>query len=120
MIVGPKLIHTEDIQDWNQTNGYFVDSQHAREVYDYRLGQTSFVASEETIDIDITIVELPLEGLLKFFVLLGNVIQIILDAIGCSLEIQSFAFTDMLDNMPLKIGKMSISILSTCCHNRYL
>jgi hypothetical protein len=97
LIVGPKLIHTEDIQDWNQTNGYFVDSQHAREVYDYRLGQTSFVASEEAIDIDITIVELPLEGLLKFFV-----------------------FIDMLDNMPLKIGKMSISILSTCCHNRYL
>jgi hypothetical protein len=72
LIVGPKLIHTEDIQDWNQTNGYFVDSQHAREVYDYRLGQTSFVASEEAIDIDITIVELPLEGLLKFFCFAGE------------------------------------------------
>lgn len=120
MIVGPKLIHTEDIQDWNKTNGYFVDSQHARKVYDFRLGQISFAASEEATDIDITIVELPLEGLLELFVLLGNVIWIILDAIDCSLELWCFALTDMVDNMPLKIGKMSISILSTCCHNRYL
>ncbi len=120
MIVGLESIHIDDTQDWNQTNAYFVNNQHAREVYDYWLGRISFAASEEATDADITIVELPLEGLPKLFALLGNVIRIILDAIGCSLELRSFTFTDLFDNMPLKIGEMSTSILSTCCHNNYL
>jgi hypothetical protein len=51
---------------------------------------------------------------------LGNVIWIILNAIICSLELWSFAFMDLLDNMPLKINEMSTSILSTSYHNKYL
>jgi isopenicillin N synthase-like dioxygenase len=117
-IVGPELIHTEDTQDWNQTSGYFADSQHAREVYDYRPGRTNSAASEEAAEADITTAELPPAGLPELFALLGNVTRVILDAIGCSLELRSFAFTDLLDNMPLKIGEMSTSVLSTCCHNR--
>jgi hypothetical protein len=120
LIVGPKLIHIEDIQDWNQTNGYFVNNQHARKMYDYQLGWTSFAIAEEATNANITIVELPLERLPELFALLGNMIQIILDAISCSLELWSFTFMDFLDNMPRKIGEMSISILSTCCHNKYL
>jgi hypothetical protein len=119
-IVGPELIHTDDNQDWNQTSGYFADSQHVREVYDYRPGRTSSAASEEAAETDITTAELPPAGLPELFALLGNVTRVILDAIGCSLELRSFAFTDLLDNMPLKIGEMSTSVLSTCCHNRYL
>jgi hypothetical protein len=119
-IVGPESIHTEDTQDWNQTSGYFADSQHAREVYDYRPGRTSSAASSEAAEADITTAELPPAGLPELFALLGNVTRVILDAIGCSLELRSFAFADLLDNMPLKIGEMSTSVLSTCCHNRYL
>ncbi len=120
MIVDPESIHIKGVQDWNQTNGYFVYNQHAREVYDYWFGRTSFVTLEEATNVSITIVELPIEGLLELFALLGNVIRVILDAIGCSLELQSFAFTDLFDNLPLKIGEMSISILLTCYHNKYL
>ncbi len=120
MIVGPKSIHSKDTQDWNHTSGYFVNSQHVREVYDYWLGWTSFVVLEEAVDTDFTTIELPPEGLPKLFALLGNVIWIILNAIICSLELWSFAFMDLLDNMPLKINEMSTSILSTSYHNKYL
>jgi hypothetical protein len=56
---------------------------------------------------------LPPARLDDLFAILKNVTWVILDAIGCSLELRSFSFMDPLDNMPLKIGEMSI-----CCHNK--
>jgi hypothetical protein len=56
---------------------------------------------------------LPPARLPDLFAMLGNVTWVILDAISFSLELWSFSFMDLLDNMPLNISEMS-----TCCHNR--
>ncbi|KAH9554240.1 hypothetical protein CY35_08G054000 [Sphagnum magellanicum] len=107
-IVSPESIHAEDPQDWSRTVGYYAESQRLREVYDYRPGRT---AAADVSD-------LPPAGLPELFAVLGKATRVILDAIGCSLELRSFAFTDLLDNMPLQTGEMSTSVLSTSCHNR--
>ncbi len=90
-----------------------LDNQHAKEEYDYQHKRTSFVALEEVANADITIIELPPARLPDLFAMLGNVTWVILDAISFSLELWSFSFMDLLDNMPLNISEMS-----TCCHNR--
>jgi isopenicillin N synthase-like dioxygenase len=111
-MVGPESIHTEDPQDWNRTVGYYAESQHAREVYDYRPGRTPSEGPGTHVS------NLPPAGLSELFAVLGKATRIILDAIACSLELRSFSFTDLLDNVPLKTGETSTSVLSTCCHNR--
>lgn len=110
-IVGPDAVHSEDPQDWNRTVGYFAEPQHARENFDYRPGRTAVEGA--------SLVDLPPAGLPELFAALGKATRIILDAIGCSLELRSFSFTDLLDNVPLKTGEMSTSVLSSCCNNRY-
>jgi hypothetical protein len=110
--VGADAVHAEDPQIWNRTAGYYAEPQHAREVYDFRPGRMAVEGASMS--------ELPPAGLPELFASLGNATRVILDAIGCSLELRSFSFTDLLDNVPLKTGEMSTSVLTTCCHNRYL
>lgn len=107
---GPEMIHTGDPQEWNKTSGYFTDPQVWQETFDYRPGQTPIEPSSGA--------ELPPAGLADLFSLLGKAARDILDAIGCSLELRSFCFTDLLDNAPLRNGEVSTSVLSLCCHGR--
>lgn len=64
--------------------------------------------------------ELTPTGLPELFASLGRATRIILDAIACSLELRSYSFTDLLDNVPLKAGETATSVISSCCHNRYI
>ncbi|KAG6557680.1 hypothetical protein Mapa_000444 [Marchantia paleacea] len=107
---GPDSVHTDDPQDWNRTVGYYSEPHHVRELYDYRPGRSSLEANNGT--------ELPPAGLPELFAVLGKATRAILDAIGCSLELRSFSFTDLLDNVPLKINEVSTSVLSACCYGR--
>ncbi|XP_057862127.1 uncharacterized protein LOC131070569 [Cryptomeria japonica] len=107
---GTEMIHSGEAQDWNKTSGYFTDPQIWQETFDYRPGQTPIELSCGA--------ELPPAGLPDLFSFLGKAARDILDAIGCSLELRSFCFTDLLDNMPLKNGEVSSSVLSVCCHGR--
>jgi isopenicillin N synthase-like dioxygenase len=49
---------------------------------------------------------------------LGKVSRQILDAISFSLNLRSCAFTEILDNTPLRSQEVSSSVLSACCHSR--
>ncbi|OAY75675.1 hypothetical protein ACMD2_25425 [Ananas comosus] len=49
---------------------------------------------------------------------LGKVARDILDAISFSLNLRSFSFTEILDNLPLRNREISSSVLSVCCHSR--
>lgn len=64
------------------------------------------------------VIELLFMGLFNLFVLLGNVICVCLDVIVCLLELWSFLFMDLLDNVLLKLGEMLILVLLSCCYNR--
>ncbi|KAL2622055.1 hypothetical protein R1flu_002260 [Riccia fluitans] len=107
---GPDSVHTDDPQDWNRTVGYYYEPQHMRELYDYRPGRASLEANNGT--------ELPPAGLPELFSALGKATRAILDAVGSSLELRSFSFADLLDNVPLKSNEVSTSVLSACCYNR--
>uniref|UniRef100_A0A7I4C2E7 Isopenicillin N synthase-like Fe(2+) 2OG dioxygenase domain-containing protein n=1 Tax=Physcomitrium patens TaxID=3218 RepID=A0A7I4C2E7_PHYPA len=109
-MVGADNVRAEDPQNWNRTAGYYAEPQHFREVFDYRPGRMNVEGAVVT--------ELPPTGLPELFAILGNATRVCLDAIACSLEMRSFSFTDLLDNMPLKPGEMATSVLSSCCHNR--
>ncbi|XP_024402494.1 uncharacterized protein [Physcomitrium patens] len=109
-MVSADTVHAEDPHNWNCTVGYHAEPQHSREVFDFRPGRMNVEGAGVT--------ELPPTGLPNLFALLGNATRVCLDAIACSLELRSFSFTDLLDNVPLKSGEMSTSVLSSCCHNR--
>ncbi|KAJ7298666.1 hypothetical protein O6H91_12G057900 [Diphasiastrum complanatum] len=100
-------LHAENLQDWNKTVGYCSQPQHAREFLDYRPGAA---AGSDT--------ELSPACLPELFSCLGKASRHVLDAIGCFLELRSFSFADLLDNIPLKNGEISTSVLSICCHGR--
>eukprot|EP00249_Psilotum_nudum_P019920 c27475_g1_i1 orf=650-2083(-) len=108
-IPGPESIHPGDPQDWNRIAGYFTEPHRLRETYNYRPGQSTDVLSGR---------ELPPVGLPELFSSLAKASRHILDSIGFSLELRSFCFADLLDNMPLKNGEVSTSLLSVCCHGR--
>ncbi|XP_024545389.1 uncharacterized protein LOC9644798 isoform X2 [Selaginella moellendorffii] len=103
---GPETIHTEDSQNWHRTAGYYSDPHFAKEVFDYRPGTPDSTA------------ELPPTGLPELFVTLGTASRHILEAIAWVLELRSFSFTEFLDNIPLKNGEVSSSVLSVSCHGR--
>ena len=111
-MVGTETVHAEDPQNWNRTVGYYAEPQHSREMFDFRPGRTNVEGASAS--------ELPPTGLPELFAVLGNATRVILDAIACSLELRSFSFTDLLDNVPLKTGEMATSVLSSCCYNRYI
>jgi len=80
------------------------------ETYDYRPGVTATEPNGA--------MELPPSGLPDIFAVLGKVSRDILDAISFSLNLRSCAFTDILDNIPLRSQEVSSSVLSACCHSR--
>lgn len=110
-VVGADTLHVEDLQNWNNTVGYYAEPQHSKEIFDFRPGRMNVGGA--------AVLELPPTGLPELFASLGRAARIILDAISISLELQSFSFTDLLDNVPLKEGETATSVLSSCCHNRY-
>ncbi|XP_073392925.1 uncharacterized protein [Physcomitrium patens] len=109
-MVGADALHSEDPQNWNGAVGYYVDPQHFREIFDFRPGRMNVEGP--------AMAELTPTGLPELFASLGRATRIILDAIACSLELRSYSFTDLLDNVPLKAGETATSVISSCCHNR--
>ncbi|KAJ7296885.1 hypothetical protein O6H91_Y093900 [Diphasiastrum complanatum] len=109
-ITGSEFVHAEDLQDWHRTVGYYSQPQHAREFFDYRPGRTCSEANAGT--------ELPPPGLPELFSCLGKASRYLLEAICWYLDLSSFAFTELLDNVPLKSGEISTSVLCVCCHGR--
>ncbi|CAN6218882.1 unnamed protein product [Urochloa humidicola] len=105
-----EVVHSDDTREWCKTSGYYVDPQMWLETYDYRPGVT--VAEPNGA------MELPPSGLPDIFAVLGKVSRDILDAISFSLNLRSCAFTDILDNIPLRSQEVSSSVLSACCHSR--
>lgn len=108
-IPSPEANYICDPQDWNGTAGYFAEPQNLREVYDYRPGRSTDAVHGG---------ELPPVGLSALFSALGKASRQIVDAIGFSLNLQSYCFADLLDNVPLKTGEISTSVLSLCCYGR--
>eukprot|EP00252_Welwitschia_mirabilis_P018984 TRINITY_DN4272_c0_g1_i1.p1 TRINITY_DN4272_c0_g1~~TRINITY_DN4272_c0_g1_i1.p1 ORF type:complete len:478 (+),score=94.40 TRINITY_DN4272_c0_g1_i1:707-2140(+) len=106
----PEIMHTADLQEWNKTSGYFTDAQIWRETFDYRPGQTPMEPGSAA--------ELLPAGLPDLFSLLGKVARDVLDAISFSLDLRSSCFAELLDNVPLRNGEISSSVLSLCCHGR--
>ncbi|KAH0454463.1 hypothetical protein IEQ34_016387 [Dendrobium chrysotoxum] len=106
----PEMAHTSDSREWCKTSGYYADPQIWQETYDYRPGFTSADSNGS--------MELPPAGLSDIFALLGKAARHILDAISFSLNLRSFSFTEILDNVPLRGREMSSSVLSVCCHSR--
>jgi len=105
-----EAVHLDDAREWCKTSGYYVDHQMWLETYDYRPGVTATEPNGA--------MELPPSGLPDIFAVLGKVSRDILDAISFSLNLRSCAFTDILDNIPLRSQEVSSSVLSACCHSR--
>ena len=105
-----EAVHLDDAREWCKTSGYYVDHQMWLETYDYRPGVTVTEPNGP--------MELPPSGLPDIFAVLGKVSRDILDAISFSLNLRSCAFTDILDNIPLRSQEVSSSVLSACCHSR--
>jgi isopenicillin N synthase-like dioxygenase len=107
---GVDSVHADDPADWNRTVGYYAEPHHVRELYDYRPGRSPAEASSGP--------ELPPAGLPELFSTLGTATRSILDAIGSSMDLRSWCFNDLLDNVPLKEGEVSTSVLSSICYGR--
>lgn len=105
-----EMAHTSDSREWCKTSGYYTDPQFWQETYDYRPGFTSAESNGS--------MELPPAGLADIFALLGKAARHILDAISFNLNLRSFSFTEILDNVPLRGREISSSVLSVCCHSR--
>uniref|UniRef100_A0A1D1YDV1 Putative glycosyltransferase C06E1.7 n=1 Tax=Anthurium amnicola TaxID=1678845 RepID=A0A1D1YDV1_9ARAE len=105
-----EMVHTSDSREWCRTSGYYADPQLWQETYDYRPGLTSTEPNGE--------IEFPPAGLPDIFALLGKAARDVLDAISFSLNLRSFSFTEILDNVPLRNREISSSVLSVCCHSR--
>lgn len=105
-----EMVHTSDSREWCKTSGYYADPQFWQETYDYRPGFTSAVSNRT--------MELSPAGLPDIFGLLGKASRHILDAISFSLNLRSFSFIEILDNVPLRGRETSSSVLSVCCHSR--
>ncbi|XAR67284.1 hypothetical protein NMG60_11001979 [Bertholletia excelsa] len=104
------MIHTKDSREWCKTSGYYADPQLWQETYDFRPGLTQVEPNNE--------MEFPPAGLEDAFALLGKAARDILDAISFYLNLRSSAFTEVLDNVPLRNREISSSVLSVCCHAR--
>ncbi|KAG0497158.1 hypothetical protein HPP92_001849 [Vanilla planifolia] len=105
-----EMVHNSGSREWCKTSGYYADPQLWQETYDYRPG---FTPSDSNCSM-----ELPPAGLPDIFALLGKAARDILDAISFSLNLRSFSFTEILDNVPLRGREISSSVLSVCCHSR--
>lgn len=105
-----EMVHTSDPREWCRTSGYYADPQLWHETYDYRPGLTPTEPNGE--------LEFPPAGLPDIFSLLGKAARDILDAISFSLNLRSFSFSEILDNVPLRNREISSSVLSVCCHSR--
>ncbi|XP_038970191.1 uncharacterized protein LOC120104035 isoform X2 [Phoenix dactylifera] len=104
------MVHSNDSREWCKTSGYYADPQLWQETYDYRPGLTP---SEPDAGM-----EIPPAGLPDIFAVLGKAARDILDAISFSLNLRSFSFAEVLDNIPLRTREISSSVLSVCCHSR--
>ncbi|KAL8208973.1 hypothetical protein R6Q57_008385 [Mikania cordata] len=104
------LIQMNDSREWCKTSGYSADPQMWQESYAYRPGITP---TEPNIDI-----EFPPAGLADIFVLLGKSARGILDAVSFYLNLRGYAFTEILDSVPLRNQEISSSVLSVNCHAR--
>eukprot|EP00850_Spirogloea_muscicola_P011826 SM000075S21915 [mRNA] locus=s75:54710:57774:+ [translate_table: standard] len=98
-------------QDWNRTSGYSIDAALGRESYDYRPGVLPYIAAGHPVSV-------PPSCLPQVFASLGNACRVILEAIGRSLDLRSYAFHELLDNTPLKVSEESSSVLSATCYGR--
>ncbi|XP_058090703.1 uncharacterized protein LOC131237070 isoform X1 [Magnolia sinica] len=105
-----EMVHTNDTREWCKTSGYYADPQLWQETYDYRPGLTPTEPNNT--------MEFPPAGLPDIFALLGRAARDILDAVSFSLNLRSFSFTEILDNIPLRSREISSSVLSVCCHSR--
>eukprot|EP00268_Persea_americana_P032090 TRINITY_DN3143_c0_g1_i1.p1 TRINITY_DN3143_c0_g1~~TRINITY_DN3143_c0_g1_i1.p1 ORF type:complete len:367 (-),score=69.09 TRINITY_DN3143_c0_g1_i1:1024-2124(-) len=105
-----EMVHTTDTREWCKTSGYYADPQLWQETYDFRPGLTPTEPNNS--------LEFPPAGLPDIFSLLGKAARDILDAISFSLNLRSFPFTEILDNVPLRSREISSSVLSVCCHSR--
>lgn len=103
-------IQPNDSREWCKTSGYRADPQMLQETYDFRPGLTPTESGNE--------IEIPPAGLPDIFSLLGKALRDILDAISFYLNLRSSAFTEVLDNVPLRNREISSSVLSVCCHGR--
>lgn len=102
--------NTNDSREWCKTSGYYTVPHLWQEIFDYRPGLTS-VESDNSV-------EFPPSGLTDMFSVLGKTARVILDAISFSLNMRSFSFLEILDNVPLRNSEVSSSVLSVCCHSR--
>ncbi|KAM7519571.1 hypothetical protein LguiB_018533 [Lonicera macranthoides] len=105
-------IHTNESLEWCKTSGYYTNPQNWQETYDFRPGLTPIDHNHNPE------MEFPPAGLVDIFALLGKAARDILDAISFYLNLRSYAFTDVLDNVPLRNRETSSSVLSVCCHAR--
>ncbi|XP_051151757.1 uncharacterized protein LOC127265804 [Andrographis paniculata] len=103
-------IQPNDSREWCKTSGYRADPQVLQETYDYRPGLTPTEPGNE--------IEIPPAGLSDIYALLGKASRDILDAISFYLNLRSSAFTEVLDNVPLRSREISSSVLSVCCNGR--
>ncbi|RWW33337.1 hypothetical protein GW17_00001954 [Ensete ventricosum] len=104
------MVHTNETREWCKTSGYYADPQLWQETYDYRPGLTAAEPHGS--------MEFPPAGLPDIFAVLGKAARDVLDAISFSLNLRSFSFAEILDNMPLRSREISSSVLSVCCHSR--
>ncbi|KAK1278346.1 hypothetical protein QJS04_geneDACA017529 [Acorus gramineus] len=105
-----EMVQTGDSREWCKTSGYHADPQLWQETYDFRPGLTP---AEPNGSMEFTPAGLP-----DIFAVLGKAARTILDAISFSLNLRSFPFTEILDNVPLRDREVSSSVLSVCCHSR--
>ncbi|CAI5980830.1 unnamed protein product [Closterium sp. NIES-65] len=100
----------DDPQEWNRTAGYYCEPHVGKEVYEFRPGATPISAVPED--------SIPPSCLPDAFGSMGKTSRTVLEAIGRSLDLRSYTFTDLLDNVPLKANEISSSVLSVTCHGR--
>ncbi|QHO28814.1 uncharacterized protein DS421_7g219930 [Arachis hypogaea] len=104
------IIHTAESREWCKTSGYYADPHLWQESYDYRPGLTPSEPNNS--------IEFPPAGLQDMFASFGKAARHILDAISFHLNLRSFPFAEILDNVPLRNREISSSVLSVCCHAR--
>lgn len=104
------IIHINESREWCKTSGYYADAHLWQETYDYRPGLTPAEPNNS--------IEFPPAGLPDIFALFAKAARDILDAISYNLNLRSYPFVEILDNVPLRNREISSSVLSVCCHAR--
>jgi hypothetical protein len=123
--------------DWNRAPGYYPEPLLGRECYEYRPGRALLPDDDNNVPpscLPRTCPPLLFVSLIwnvccspnvflspavsELYSRLGTTSRSVLEALCRALDLRSYSFSDLLDNIPLKNSEHASSTLLTVCHGR--